>query len=638
LPGVAVSEQPYVGTAGLGCPVERSSICLPAGTIQARQLTSRTSQQASTNFPTLNREGSPSGPAPASLRSALRWQIAAAALYFAVAMLLLTRFFIGLAFTRRLLRASRTIDDPRLLDQLTNRISAFGRQIPRIGESNFISVPVTIGALRSTILLPSNWRDWDDPKLDAILAHELSHVARRDALTQQLSLLHRAIFWFSPFAWWLDRHLATLAEQAADEAALSCGTDQSNYARILLSFFETLHATPGRVWWQGVSMAHVSMTKSGQAEKRLERVLSWKGSVAMRFKKSIAAAVIVLAIPVVYLVAAASPAQHIAPPIPQLAQDQTPPPAANRANAPKAQPTAAATSEPAPESEPTLPPPTMIDEVPHAAASALPVPRVAPVAVNPPAVAAPALAAPSAVAPVPPTAWSYAQSSGSGHSSGRGSSYSFGYGYDDNQRFVIVTGKSDSLTMSGDMEDAHHVEKLRKSIPGDFIWFERDEKSYVIRDQATIDRAKKFWAPQEELGKKQEALGKQQEILGEQQEALGAKMEQVQVKVPDMTAALDSLKAKLQKLGSSATMEQIGDLQSEIGELQSKIGEIQSQAGEQQGKLGAQQGALGEKQGKLGEEQGKLGEQQAKLAHEANRQMKSLFDEAIKNGTAQPEL
>ena len=55
---------------------------------------------------------------------------------------------------------------------------------------------------------------------------------------------------------------------------------------------------------------------------------------------------------------------------------------------------------------------------------------------------------------------------------------------------------------------------------GDFIWFERDEKSYVIRDQATIDRAKKFWAPQEELGKKQEALGQQQEALGKQQEEL----------------------------------------------------------------------------------------------------------------------
>jgi DNA repair exonuclease SbcCD ATPase subunit len=215
--------------------------------------------------------------------------------------------------------------------------------------------------------------------------------------------------------------------------------------------------------------------------------------------------------------------------------------------------------------------------------------------------------------------------------------FSYGFGFDDDERYVIVSGKTDSYTMSGSTQDIRHVEKLKKQIPGDFIWFQRDEKSYIIRDQATIDRARKLWAPQEELGKKQEELGKQQEALGKQQEELGEKMEQVKVNVPDLTAALDKLKAKLQKLGPTATMEQIGDLQSEIGDLQSKIGDIQSQAGDAQSKLGDEQGSLGEKQGKLGELQGKLGEQQGKLAEEASRQMKGLLDEAVKNGTAKPE-
>ena len=161
-----------------------------------------------------------------------------------------------------------------------------------------ISVPLTIGALRSTILLPDDWREWDDAKLDAVLAHEVSHVARGDALTQRLSLLHRAIFWFSPLAWWLDRHLGNLAEQASDEAALACGADRKDYARTLLEFFETLHAAPSRVWWQGVAMA-----KAGQAEKRLERILSWKGTITMGIKKSIAGALLALAVPIVYLVA-----------------------------------------------------------------------------------------------------------------------------------------------------------------------------------------------------------------------------------------------------------------------------------------------------------------------------------------------
>jgi hypothetical protein len=488
-----------------------------------------------------------------------------------------------------------------------------------------------MGALRSTILLPAGWRDWDDAKLDAVVAHEVSHVARRDALTQRLSLLHRAIFWFSPLAWWLDRHLADLAEQASDEAALSCGTDRTDYARTLLGFFEALQAAPGRVWWQGVSMA-----KSGQAEQRLERILAWRGAVTMGLsksvlkksglKKSLAIFVIALAIPVIYLAAAVRPANAH-----QSAQAQTPPPPQSTVPVvaspkPAAAPAAAADTELEDPAEPAVAP----VNPPGPAAPVVGVWKGGPAPVRPMVPMAP-VSPMARVAPAVPATWASQANSSHRHR------YSYNNGDDDEQRFIIVTGNSDSLTMSGSTGDVRHVEKLRKQIPGDFIWFQRDEKSYIIRDQATIDRAQKLWAPQEELGKKQEELGKQQEALGKQQEALGKKMEEVHVQVPDMTAEMDKLKAELKQLSSGATVEQVGRIQSEIGELQSKIGEIQSHAGDQQSKIGEEMGALGEKQGKLGEQQGELGRQQGELAEKASRQMKELLDEAVKNGKAQPE-
>ncbi len=528
-----------------------------------------------------------------SFLTSIPWSVVAVGIYLGVSLLLLVRFFVGIAFTRRLRQSSQIIDEWRLVSTLKHRASALGLAlIPQVSESGCIAVPVTIGALSPLILLPTAWREWDDAKLDAVIAHEMSHVARRDALTQRLSLLHRAFFWFSPLAWWLDRHLGNLAEQASDEAALACGADRTEYARTLLGFFEALQGVPGRVWWQGVSMA-----KTGQAEQRLERILSWKGTVTMNFrktgvKKSIGMAIIAFSVPVVYLAASVQPANYAPSRAISSGQDASP------------------------QAVPSV--------VPVPASSSLP----ASVPLSP---MAPLAASPKPVAPIAEIAQSETVSS-----TGRG--YSYSYGYDDEQRFVIVSGKSDALTMSGSMEDAHHVEKLKKSITGDFIWFERDEKSYIIRDQATIDRARKLWAPQEELGRKQEELGKQQEALGKQQEELGAKMEQVHVKVPDMTAEIDKLRAELKQLNSSATVEQVGQIQSEIGELQSKIGEIQSKAGEEQGKLGEQQGALGEKQGKLGEQQGELGRQQGELAKKASREMKQLLDEAIAKGIAQPEL
>jgi beta-lactamase regulating signal transducer with metallopeptidase domain len=522
----------------------------------------------------------------------------ATALYLVVFCLLAVRIGVGLILSRRLGQVAKQIHDPRMTSRMVMRAAFHGLySLPRVSESGFVSVPVTIGVLRPGIVLPLGWRDWDDEKLDSVLAHEMSHVARHDPWTQCISVLHRAMFWFNPFSWWLNRHLADLAEQASDEAALSEGTDRDRYARILLGFFETTQMAPVRVWWQGVSMARAS-----QAEQRVQRILAWRGAFTMHRKRTAMLAIVACAIPVIFLAAAAQPADHNQVP-PNLLRGQQ---------------------------QPTTPP-ASDSEIPSAAAPSS----------VPPTPAAPELgnstSAPFPEAPVMPGAPSAPFSGSPEWRAQGGDGVSFAYDFDDEQPFVIVSAKTDRFTMSGSMDDVRHVEKLKKQIAGDFIWFQRDERSYIIRDPATLDRARKLWLPQQELGKKQEELGKQQEALGKQQEALAKKMEQVRVNVPDMTAELDALKAQLRKLGSGATMEQIGDLQSKIGELQSKIGEIQSQAGAAQSKLGEQQGALGEKQGRLGEQQGELGRQQAELARQATIQMKQLLDDALKNGTAKPE-
>jgi len=518
-----------------------------------------------------------------SIRMAATWKVITAAIYLLVTLFFLARFSTGIVWSSKLLRDTETVTEGLAVATLASRA---GYRVPRLATSACIRVPLTVGTFRATILLPSDWREWDHDKLDAVLAHELSHVERHDALIQSCALLYRAFFWFNPLAWWLNRHIATLAEQASDEAVLSRGADPKNYARTLLDFFHALQTGPGRIRWQGVSLA-----RGGQAEQRVERILEWKGTVTMNVKRSLAAAILALAVPVVYLAAAVRPGQVIPAP----------------SNADIAQ-------------QPGTPP-------------APPAPPVGGVSAVAPVAGVPAAGPLAPVAPVAPAApMALVDPVASDHKG-----FSYHYGFDDEERFVIVSGKTDAFTMSGSAQDARHVEKLKKQITGDFIWFQRDEKSYIIRDQATVDRARGLWVPQEELGRKQEELGKQQEALGKQQEELGKKMEQVRVNVPDMTAELDRLRAKLQKLGPGATMEQVGDLQSEIGDLQSKLGEIQSRAGEQQGKLGEQQGALGEKQGKLGEQQGELGRQQAELAEKATAQMKELLDETIKNGKAKPE-
>jgi beta-lactamase regulating signal transducer with metallopeptidase domain len=541
-----------------------------------------------------------------SLTSAVQWSTFAFVAYLGVALGFVLWIIVGLASAQRLVRSSTWITDSRVISRLLSRARG-ARKLPVAYESLRVSVPLTVGVLTPSILLPLSWREWDDTKLDAVIAHEVSHVLRWDPLSQCVALVYRAIFWFSPLAWWLNRHIVDLAEQASDEAALSAGTERGSYARTLLSFFQALQDGSGRVQWQGVAMA-----SARQTEKRLERILAWTGEKQMRLKGSAIMGTLLIA--VIYLAAATRPFIHtVSAQAPASVQEQTSPPPVENQTQPQ--------------------PPASVPASP----SAPPAPADGGVSNSGPPPAQPADPVSPSMSAAPPSPVSPETASDQRSNNSYRHGFSYAYGYDDDQRFVIVSGKSDSFTMSGTGEDARHVENLKKRISGDFIWFQRDEKSYIIRDRATVDRALQLWAPQQELGRKQAELGSQQEALGKQQEALGGRMQQIRVKVPDMTAELDRLKTELKQLGPDTTVEQIGKLQAEIGELQAKIGQLQAHAGDEQGKVGAEMGALGEQQGKLGQQQGELGRQQADLAQKTIRAMKELIDDAIKRGIAEPE-
>jgi beta-lactamase regulating signal transducer with metallopeptidase domain/predicted nucleic acid-binding Zn-ribbon protein len=627
------------------------------------------------------------------------WTPILAAFYLLVVLLLLARVLAGAVMGSRLVRKAAPVGDGAALRQLSALARKAGLRLqPLLAQSEILLVPVTLRVLRPAILLPSSWREWDEMKLRAVLAHEISHVARRDALVQQLALIHRAIFWFSPLAWWLPAYLNDLAEQASDEAALACCMDRTQYAETLLGFIAALENCRRRVWWQGVAMA-----KPGSAEKRLDRILAWRSAMPKQMRKSLLVAIAVLAAPLIALTASVHPFFFNFPQSPAPASPPSPAPPSAQAPA-----TPAPAPVPAPSVQPTLNPgPTpqasAVAPVPPAGAVTPPAAAVAPlppaVAVTPPAMP-PAAASDDAVRlheelvqaqsavraakeqlakikaqlSSPPSAEqvqamqaavdayneamaSYqetmseyraaaATQAAGGVSGGVEGGVSGGTSggvhdgvYDDSgRRFVIVTKGSDSVIMSGSSEDAAHAKALRSKISGDFIWFERDEKPYVIRDAATVQRAKQFWQPVEDLGRQQKALGEQQELLGQTQENLGRQMEAVRVKIPDLSGQMEKLEAEMKQLSANGgTVDQIGDLQSQIGELQSRIGEIQSQAGRQQGEIGRQQGELGRKQGELGRQQGELGQRQAELSRQASKQMKQLLDDALAHGLAQPE-
>lgn len=95
--------------------------------------------------------------------------------------------------------------------------------------------PSVFGMVRPALLWPAGISSrLDDEHIEAILAHELEHIERRDNLLAAAHLVVQAIFWFHPLVWWLGTRLIEERERACDEAVLAAGGVPETYAEGLL--------------------------------------------------------------------------------------------------------------------------------------------------------------------------------------------------------------------------------------------------------------------------------------------------------------------------------------------------------------------------------------------------------------------
>ena len=203
------------------------------------------------------------------------WAEVAAAVYFCGLLFFIGRLIFALLFARRLVRASE--------------LACSGAY-----QSVRISAPVTIGR---TILLPMSWSEWDCAKLHAVLAHEEAHVRRHDWTIAAMARLNQCLFWFHPLAWWLERQLARLAEQACDDEALAVIQDRRQYAQALLDIARTIHFSKGR-------LLVVSMAKEVNVETRIDRILDETRQIPKALGGRGWMALAVLAAPLIYFTAA----------------------------------------------------------------------------------------------------------------------------------------------------------------------------------------------------------------------------------------------------------------------------------------------------------------------------------------------
>jgi beta-lactamase regulating signal transducer with metallopeptidase domain len=449
----------------------------------------------------------------------------------------------------------------------------------RLRSSRKIVSPV---ALATGVVLPAEYLEWDRQKLRTVLAHERAHLRQGDFYLQMLAGLHAALFWFSPLSWWLKRKLSDLGEAVSDRAGLEAAVSRSSYAQILLEF-AALPRPALRSYQLGVAMTSHTSSLSVRIERFLDESRFHQAFAGSRRRALLALLLVPAAIfaftALIRVEAAAAPqaAQITGQSTPEIAPPPPPP-----------SPAPALPLPPPPSQEP-LPPP-----------------------------------------PPPPTAE-------------RGHHMSYGPGYSYNgDSYALVTGPSDRLSFSGDWnpDTRAEIDKARKLAHGEFLWFKRNGKAYLLDDPAVVVQIKAMYLPMEALGKQQEELGRKQKELGKQMEEVGRKMREATFPTPDMSKEIGDLEKQMAKLrlmqGKTMTTEEWADIESKLGDLQGKLGSIQGEIGAKQGTFGGEMGKLGGQMGELGGQQGELGAEQGRLAEEADRKIKAIIDKALKEGKARP--
>src|ERR1700722_637736 len=134
----------------------------------------------------------------------------------------------------------------------------------------------------------------DDAHLEAIMAHELWNVRRRDNLAAAFHMLVEAVFWFHPLVWWLGARLLEERERACDEEVLESGSDRHVYAESILKICEFCVESP---------LDCVSGVTGADLKKRIVRIMTEGAARRLNFSRKLLLSLgglVVVVLPVVF--------------------------------------------------------------------------------------------------------------------------------------------------------------------------------------------------------------------------------------------------------------------------------------------------------------------------------------------------
>lgn len=204
------------------------------------------------------------------------WALYLFAAWAVIAALSLSRVVISLRHIRAL-RKGCTAVDPAQLD-LRIRETLHQASSIALCTSEQVQVPTAIGFFQPAVVIPA-WllNELSPEELNQILLHELAHLRRRDDWTNLAQQIVKALFFFHPAVWWIEKKISLEREMACDAAVLAATAQPRAYAECLAHLAEKTfirRTLIGRGIGKGISLAQAALGRMRHTTLRVAEILN----------------------------------------------------------------------------------------------------------------------------------------------------------------------------------------------------------------------------------------------------------------------------------------------------------------------------------------------------------------------------
>jgi len=150
----------------------------------------------------------------------------------------------------------------------------------KLMQSGIAQMPMVVGHFKPLVLIPLGLLNGlSTTEVEAILAHELAHIKRKDYLVNLLQSFIEIVFFFNPAVLWVSQLIKTEREHCCDDLAIACVNDRKNYVQALVVCQEFKQRAP--------AYAMAVTGRKGSLLHRASRMLFNTNSTLNKMEKTI---------------------------------------------------------------------------------------------------------------------------------------------------------------------------------------------------------------------------------------------------------------------------------------------------------------------------------------------------------------